>query len=1022
MEMTMLMREARNIPAWSVWLLAYAAFTIVQALTVDWFYGIDTHFFNGGMLLAALLDLTRRDIGNRLLTVFVALIFGLDVSVRSAVGGMEFLPALFTALTLVLQGCLGLWLLQQVGLVAVLPDTQRKVLLFAWRGALLPTLVSSSLLVLATGILRPGSDFAFLGEEFIWWFLSRFASAILVAPALVFGLYHYTLCRQSGTPFLGRDFWGLALGALVCAFIVFSVANPSGRALATYSYLLLPVMLVPAIRLPLFQSLLILLLVSLVCFWADAGGQAPEQARRSFMALSVFLVINGGIIWILGALLKERDGSFRKEKEQRTLYEMLSRVNQTIVKYDLGRESLFEQVCQIILEESDFQRACVVPQPASNVPVSSDIAHCDLIDAVVRSGRSVSLSSCEECPESARCELQPIQRESMAAFPIYQRGTMTAVLAVFGDRNDSFDDDLLRLFQEMADDIGFAIDTYEQREQLNQVAEVFQHSRESIIIADSQGTILNVNPSFTLITGYSRDEAIGNNPRVLKSGRQEKDFYEKLFEQLQSDGYWSGQFWNKRKSGELYLQRGTISAVFDKRGQPRHYIAVMEDVSAHYEAEERINSLANFDQLTGLPNRALLLDRFNLAQSDSRRNGRNWSLMFIDLDDFKQVNDALGHRTGDQLLKGVGQRFKSLVRDTDTLCRFGGDEFIVLMSGGANEAGELARRLINEVNRIYELDGASLQVGASIGISVLFQDGDSLDELIQAADTAMYHAKAQGRGCFQFFEKNMHSRVQNRLALKHALKKAITENEFCLFYQPKVSCTPSGQHETIGFEALVRWNHPETGMVSPEDFIPAAEESGQIADIDRWVLQNAIDQLRIWLQHQPGDVVPVAINVSASLFSKDGFVDELRSLLASSGVPAHLVELEITEHVATHDMERTLETLNQLKKVGVWLAIDDFGTGYSSLSYLQRFPIDRLKIDMSFVRDVHLDHKKQGLVRAILTMAKALDLKTIAEGIEVAEELAFMSQNGCDEYQGYYFGKPVPVAEVSLPRLSPSPA
>jgi len=414
----------------------------------------------------------------------------------------------------------------------------------------------------------------------------------------------------------------------------------------------------------------------------------------------------------------------------------------------------------------------------------------------------------------------------------------------------------------------------------------------------------------------------------------------------------------------------------------------------------------------------LLEERFAEAFAHARQTRSVWSLLFIDLDDFKQVNDALGHHYGDELLKAVCDRLVSHVSDKDTLCRFGGDEFILLTPRESKEAGRLAQQLIEDVSRVFDIEGEQLHIGASIGVAVLFWDGNSLGELIQAADTALYHAKSGGRGRVSFFAKSMQDQAQFRLALKPALQKAIAEDELFLLFQPKVERCADGQFRTMGYEALVRWNNPDTGMASPGEFIPAAEDSGQIVEVDRWVIKTAVGQLAQWLKEERQPVLPVAINVSAALFSRPGFVDDLQAIVERSGVPPRLVELEITEHAATVDMNNTLKTLRALRLKGFRLAIDDFGTGYSSLSYLREFPINHLKIDLSFVRDVHLDLKKQGLVKAIIAMAHSLDLSTIAEGVEVKEELQFLVENGCDVFQGYYFSRPIPAAEcgnVDLP-------
>lgn len=1001
--------------AWSGWLLIYAVLTIGQHFIINWSHGAEVYFFNGGVLLVALLDISRRGARGSFLAVFLILILALDCLIKTKLVGLDVMSAMLTSSTIILQGYMGFLLLKIFNLSFELPNTPKRVMLFTWFSAFLPVLVSSLILVLSSKLLITESEGEGIFGDLIWWFVSRLTSVILVAPVILLGLRHTAIYCQSDKPFFEKEFWWLLCGTLTFTYIIFTNTPPE---VATYSYLLLPILLYCAVRLPLFQSLLIVLLVCIVCFWVNSEDyQTSKLARENFLALSAFLLINGGVVLLVGALVGERSISLNREKKQKALYEMLSRVNQAVVKDNLDRESLCIRVCNIILEESCFNKVCIVPYPSSNLSVDQiDIElnelQCRLIDESENKRHAVFFSSCEVCEEFGSCKIKPLKNGSKAVFPIYQDENITAALVVYGNSIDIFDEDHFRLFQEMANDIGFAINMYEHRLQFKQVDEVFQHSRESIIITDKEGKILNVNPSFMRISGYSRDEVLGNNPRILNSGRQDNTFYKKLFDQLNSEGYWSGQFWNKRKNGELYLQRGTISAVMDNKGQPAHFIAVMEDASAQNDAEQKIHSLANYDQLTGLPNRGLLSDRFSHAFADARRHGQVWCLMFIDLDDFKQVNDALGHHIGDALLNEVSQRLKTHIRETDTLCRFGGDEFILLMSGDANEAAELANRLVNQVSMPYEFQELSLQIGASIGISVLFQDGENLEELIQASDTAMYQAKAEGRGCYRFFAKSMQSKVQSRLALKHALKKAITENELCLFYQLKVALTTDGKYEAVGYEALVRWNDPLKGLVSPANFIPAAEESGQIVDIDRWVLKNVIDQIEIWLKQKTIKILPVAINLSATLFSKAGFVDELSMLLSLSGVPAYLIELEITEHVATHDISKALATLNALKKVGVGLAIDDFGTGYSSLSYLQQFPIDYLKIDMSFVRNVHDDPKKQGLVKAIITMAHALGLKTIAEGVEVVEEVSFLNQNGCNQYQGYYFGKPVPADQL----------
>ncbi|MCX4187041.1 EAL domain-containing protein [Methylophaga sp. OBS4] len=1009
-----------------VWWTTYAVTLTVGHLIVDQAYGLTSYLFNGGFLLVALLDLNRRQ--PRLLQhgLFLLGVFALDWITKVTFSEVQSLVAAIASCTLILQAWLGFVLLQRFAAAACLPDTLRKALAFLLYAVLVPVLLSSfaqSLLVeLWTNI--PLSIEA-VSEEFIWWFLRRFTSLVLVAPLLLFWLND---CRRlnwrKASQLSLRFVWGLLM-ALAIAAVIFMVANPAGRSLATYSYLLVPVMVFIAIHLRLSQSLLVMLLVSIVSFWADSVTAGNiGQAQHSMMALSVFMIINTLVVWLLGVLVRERDLSLAQEHKQRNMYEMLSRVNQLLVNNQLDEQQSFGKICQLIIDESDFQQVCVTRTDDSTLPESFATlcvnqahdplpseqkidARCELVQQVIQHNSSVYFAHCGLCPKYIQCRLKPISNGSTAAFPIKKGAQLVAILSVFSKQSEAFDPDIRRLFQEMADDLGFAIAMFESRAQLKQVAEVFQYSRESIIIANSQGTILNVNPAFTRITGYTRKEAIGNNPRMLQSGRQDRDFYRNLFHELQTKGSWSGEFWNKRKDGELYLQRGTISAVLDEHGDILHLIAIMEDVTEHLQAEEKIQHLANYDQLTGLPNRALLKDRFQQAVGRSRREGLSWALLFIDLDEFKQVNDALGHHCGDELLKQVGHRLRKHVRETDTFSRFGGDEFIILMQGQGTDASLLAERLIEDASRSYQLPGETLQIGASIGIATYPQDGETLEALIQAADTAMYQAKADGRGRYAFFAQAMQDSVQYRLTLRRDLERAIRDNELCLYYQPKVTYS-NGLATRVGYEALVRWNKPGEGMVSPAEFIAATEASGQIADIDRWVIQNVIAQIATWQGQSSDNLLPVAINVSASLFSKPQFVDELEWCMSSFGVPSHLVELEITEHVTMLDMKYTLRTLKALKALGVGLAIDDFGTGYSSLAYLRQFPIDTLKIDLSFVRDVHVEEKNQGIVKAIITMAHSLGMKTIAEGVESVEELTFLMDHHCDNYQGFYFGRPEP--------------
>lgn len=1023
---------------WLAWLGLYVLAILLAHQVINAAYGFDLLLVNGGILLAALLVLSPDAKAQR--SLLLILVLAVDWCSNIWLDAVPVWEAMWISLSLVMQAWLGEFLIRRYAPAARIPDTQGGVIGFSLFGVLIPAVLSALVPVIYSLATAGFSASGEMMAHWLWWFLRRFSSLVLITPLLVLMMRDWRERRmQVGLrmPALNREFVFMLIAGCVLAFILFRMQNPAGRALATYSYLLIPMMVLTAVRLPLTNSLFIMLSVSLVSLWADsltAGGAGASQ--RSMMAMSVFLIINCSIVWLLGVLIHERRQAFVHAQKMREMYEMQSHVIQTLVKGNLAPVKLFEQICQIIIDQSEFRQACVtivdgnegnpgvdgqgelktvcLKQGSSAVINDLNIDHrCELVRQVMGKRHAVFFEHCNQCPEFIDCPLKPVTHGSMAAFPVFKKDKMSvlAVLSVFSHRPGAFDPEMLRLFNEMTGDVGFALEVLESRQRLALTNEVFEHSHESIIIADASGTILNVNPAFTRITGYTRDEVIGQNPRILQSGKQDRAFYEKLWGSLVNEGCWAGEFWNKRKNGELYPQRGTITAVYAADGSIEHLISVMEDVSERVNAEEELRQMANYDVLTGLPNRILLQDRFNVAIAAVHREQKPWSLLFIDLDDFKHVNDALGHQYGDELLQQVGRRLVSHMRETDTLSRFGGDEFIVLMQGNEKDAALLAERLIGEIRRPYILHDQSVHIGSSVGIATVPGDGESLDQLISAADAAMYQAKARGRGQFAFYAPEMQIKAQGRITLKTELEKAIARDELCLFYQPKIRLGADNNAVVFGFEALVRWNHPDKGLITPVEFIPAAEDSGQIADIDRWVMQRAIVQIATWQQQQYRPM-PVAINVSATLFSRSDFTTDLARMLSQAEVPAHLLELEITEYVATLDMQYTLKTLNALKQMGVGLSIDDFGTGYSSLAYLRDFPIDTVKIDMDFVKQVHNNTKNQGIVRAIIALANTLSIDTIAEGVQCQEELTFLQMNGCRQYQGYFFSKPRACGEI----------
>ena len=546
------------------------------------------------------------------------------------------------------------------------------------------------------------------------------------------------------------------------------------------------------------------------------------------------------------------------------------------------------------------------------------------------------------------------------------------------------------------------------------IAAVAFESQQAMIVTDAHEVILKVNQAFVDGTGYAPEEAIGKTPRLLKSGRHNADFYREMWQSIRDRGGWQGEVWDRRKDGRIYPKWLNISAVKDAAGRVTHYIGTHFDITERKRAEERIAELAYFDQLTGLPNRTLLQDRLKQAMTAAARSGRYGALFFIDLDNFKTLNDTLGHDMGDALLKQVAQRLTGCVRGEDTVARLGGDEFIVMLPNlGASENEAAAHtevvgdKMLATLNQPYQLADAVHMSTPSIG-ATLFQGGDSIDELMKQADLAMYKAKASGRNAVRFFDPAMENAVVQRVALERDLRAGIEQGQLLLHYQPQIA---EGGRIT-GVEALVRWRHPGRGLVAPADFIPLAEETGLILPLGRWVLESACAQLAAWSAQPAFAALTVAVNVSVREFREKDFVAQVLSALRRSGADPRRLELELTESLLVEQVDDSSAKMSALKAHGIRFALDDFGTGYSSLAYLKRLPFDQLKIDRSFVRDLLGDPSDAAIARSIVALAHSLGLGVIAEGVETEAQRDFLAGLGCHACQGYLIGRPLPVDQL----------
>ncbi len=546
-------------------------------------------------------------------------------------------------------------------------------------------------------------------------------------------------------------------------------------------------------------------------------------------------------------------------------------------------------------------------------------------------------------------------------------------------------------------------------EQLHLTSKVFEQGGEGVMITDDQARILKVNRAFEMITGYTQDEVIGRNPRFLSSGRHDREFFRTLWETINRAGFWQGEIWNRRKDGDVFPEYLTLSRIVDEQGAITHYIATFNDISESKASQEHIQRLAHYDSLTGLPNRMLLADRADLALSRMERNGEQLAMIFLDLDRFKNVNDSLGHRVGDELLIQVAGRLKGVLREEDTVSRLGGDEFIMLLpSTDADGATHVAGKVLADLSRPYHIEHYELSVTPSMGIAMYPADGASYEALSMCADTAMYRAKQGGRQTFRFFTREMQERSDRTLQLENALRRALELDQLRLNYQPQVSLE---NRRVIGVEALLRWRHPDLGEVGPSDFIPVAEDSGLILPIGEWVLRSAVRQMRAWID---GGLPPMvmAVNLSAIQFRQSNLPQLVSQILADVRLPPNLLEFELTERVAMENPLEAIEIMNELHALGIRMSIDDFGTGYSALSYLKRFKVYKLKIDRSFVQDISMDPDDEAIVDGIIGLSRSLGLKTIAEGVETEEQSAFLRAKGCHEGQGFLFSRPVPAGEL----------
>ena len=552
------------------------------------------------------------------------------------------------------------------------------------------------------------------------------------------------------------------------------------------------------------------------------------------------------------------------------------------------------------------------------------------------------------------------------------------------------------------------------QERLRQAAVVFDCTREGVLVSDHNGVIVHVNPALVKITGYAPEEVLGQRPNMFKSGHHGPEFYQAVFESLEKTGEWHGEIWNRRKSGEIYPQWQTIRAVRDNKDQITHYVAVFSDISAIKNTQSELMRLAHHDPLTDLPNRLLFTDRAEQALAYAQRHKSGCALLMIDLDHFKIINDSMGHNVGDLLLKAVGERLTAVFGKGFTVARLGGDEFAVLVENCTQvaQAAGFAQQVLEVMKGAFIIETHQLFISASVGISLYPNDALNAEQLLRNADSALFKAKSAGREGYALYTEELTAHAQSRIEVASDLRRALEQQELRVYFQPVHDLTTS---RMVGVEALVRWQHPQRGLVAPGEFIPIAERTGLIAEIDAWVLEQACWQMCQW-QAAGVDLSFVAVNISSRLFARPELYQLVSTVLADTGLNPALLELEVTESAVMDNSEVALEQMHRLRELGLRLAIDDFGTGFSSLLRLKRLPVQKLKIDQGFVAGLPGDDDDVAIVRAVIALAQSMGMQVHAEGIEYVEQAQFLLDHHCDLGQGYWFGRPMPARELDWQR------
>lgn len=755
------------------------------------------------------------------------------------------------------------------------------------------------------------------------------------------------------------------------------------------------------------------------------GFFAQDIAQTNLTNLWFYIMVLTWVGLALDFVMNELRRSEQREKTRNQILEMLAmdapllNILQTII-HNVERENVNMMCCILLVGDKGEQlfKGSVSSTLNNIYPASCSLGldiSTNLCLNTILSGKHLIVGDVQKHPCFTQYEITAAKASLHSCWskPIKSHsGKILGAIAMYRKSAVSQTTDDIQLMEHIANLAGVAIDQSRINEELQQAMLVYQNSSDAMTVSDAEGIIINVNPAFTTLTGYTPDEIIGRSHKVLSSGRQDREFYQAMWNCINTTGRWQGEILNRRKNGEIYTEWLTINSIFNEDGSVHRRVALFSDISMKKETEALIWKQANFDPLTELPNRTMFLDRLSQKIKIAHRDNIPLALLFIDLDHFKEVNDTLGHSMGDILLKAAASRILGCVRETDTVTRLGGDEFTVILDGLDNlrSIERTVQDILREIAMPFQLGSEKVFVSASIGITLYPKDAIEIEALLKNADQAMYAAKHQGRNRYSYFSRSMQESAQKRMRLTSDLRDALEDNQFRIEYQPIVDLATGN---TTKAEALIRWEHPTHGLVSPASFIPIAEETGIIVNIGDWVFRQAAQQVSIWKKSLHPDF-QISINKSPVQFNYDGDTqssDHWPRYLQMLGLPRKSIVMEITEGLLLEANGTVIDRIRTLREAGFLISLDDFGTGYSSLTYLKRFDIDFLKIDQSFVRNLNRDSDDMALCEAIIVMAHKLGIKVVAEGIETEEQRSILLSAGCDYGQGFLFSRPVTAAE-----------